>query len=203
MFCPKSSRCPLLGRLMWHLGSGPLGFADGFESSFACRPRAAKVPKYIHEKHFVPVPEASLPEYHSVPVKLTDPGQAGWRFLWINLRVVILSSKHTVIDHIHHRSRFMSLLGLVMRPLLRMKGHHSALADAASDQCEEQGRTRRSKLQPWCETDSFGNSVLSDSHPLQLAFGSGDLQDEEPRWRLLAEQLARRGQCDFDAENAR
>ena len=37
-----------------------------------------QVPKYVHEKHYVPVPEPSPPTYHTVPVpvKVTDPGQA-------------------------------------------------------------------------------------------------------------------------------
>ena len=35
------------------------------------------MPKYIHQKHFVPVPEPTPPQYHSVPVpvKVTDPGK--------------------------------------------------------------------------------------------------------------------------------
>lgn len=35
------------------------------------------VPKYIHEKHYVPVPEPSAPKYHSVPVPVPvkEPGE--------------------------------------------------------------------------------------------------------------------------------
>eukprot|EP00913_Durusdinium_trenchii_P026490 g24856.t1 len=35
------------------------------------------VPKYVHQKHYVPVPEPSPPQYHNVPVpvKVTDPGK--------------------------------------------------------------------------------------------------------------------------------
>eukprot|EP00913_Durusdinium_trenchii_P001160 g1067.t1 len=35
------------------------------------------VPKYVHQKHYVPVPEPSPPQYHSVPVPVpvTDPGK--------------------------------------------------------------------------------------------------------------------------------
>ena len=37
-----------------------------------------EVPKYIHEKHYVPVPEPSPPKYHSVPVPVPvhEPGKA-------------------------------------------------------------------------------------------------------------------------------
>ena len=36
-----------------------------------------EVPKYVHQKHYVPVPEPSPPQYHNipVPVKVKDPGQ--------------------------------------------------------------------------------------------------------------------------------
>eukprot|EP00913_Durusdinium_trenchii_P026007 g24401.t1 len=32
------------------------------------KPVTVKVPKYVHQKHYVPVPEPSPPQYHSVPV---------------------------------------------------------------------------------------------------------------------------------------
>lgn len=39
---------------------------------------AIEVPKYVHQKHYVPVKEPSPPQYHSVPVPVPvkDPGQA-------------------------------------------------------------------------------------------------------------------------------
>eukprot|EP00438_Fugacium_kawagutii_P009465 Skav202076 [mRNA] locus=scaffold1138:796839:799898:- [translate_table: standard] len=39
----------------------------------------SEVPKYVHEKHYVPVPEPSPPTYHNVPVPVPvqEPGKAG------------------------------------------------------------------------------------------------------------------------------
>lgn len=40
---------------------------------------SSQVPKYVHEKHYVPVPEPSPPTYHNVPVPVPvkEPGKAG------------------------------------------------------------------------------------------------------------------------------
>ena len=39
----------------------------------------------MHQKHYVPVPEPSPPQYHSVPVpvKVTDPGKVREMLLFI------------------------------------------------------------------------------------------------------------------------
>ena len=61
----RSSRCLLPGLPMW---------PPGLDEQLRC---AKEVPKYIHQKHFVPVPEPTPPQYHNVPVpvKVTDPGK--------------------------------------------------------------------------------------------------------------------------------
>ena len=40
---------------------------------------SSEVPKYIHKKRYVPVPEPSPPTYHKipVPVPVKEPGKAG------------------------------------------------------------------------------------------------------------------------------
>ena len=43
-----------------------------------CR-HVVEVPKYVHEKHYVPEPVPSPPKYHQVPVAVPvkEPGKAG------------------------------------------------------------------------------------------------------------------------------
>jgi len=66
------------------------------------------VPKYVHQKHYVPVPEPSPPQYHNVPVpvKVTDPGKV------INVPVplpsqtivknkVLYKTRHVQVQHIY------------------------------------------------------------------------------------------------------
>eukprot|EP00913_Durusdinium_trenchii_P003918 g3627.t1 len=66
------------------------------------------VPKYVHQKHYVPVKEPSPPQYHSVPVPVPvkDPGQV------IKVPVplppqtvvhnkVIYKTRHVKVQHIY------------------------------------------------------------------------------------------------------
>ncbi|CAK9111869.1 Uncharacterized protein SCF082_LOCUS51890, partial [Durusdinium trenchii] len=66
------------------------------------------VPKYVHQKHYVPVPEPSPPQYHSVPVpvKVTDPGKIikvpePMPPQTIVKNKVIYKTKHVQVQHIY------------------------------------------------------------------------------------------------------
>ena len=53
----------------------------------------------MHQKHYVPVPEPSPPQYHSVPVpvKVTDPGKVREKFFFI------VSMRLYIVLYIHKR----------------------------------------------------------------------------------------------------
>lgn len=66
-----------------HGGSQPNAASDHLPPpGHGSPPLLHEVPKYVHEKHYVPVPEPSPPTYHKVPVPVPvkEPGKA--RMVW-------------------------------------------------------------------------------------------------------------------------
>ncbi|CAK9074279.1 Uncharacterized protein SCF082_LOCUS36193 [Durusdinium trenchii] len=67
------------------------------------------VPKYVHQKHYVPVPEASPPTYHSVPVPVPvrEPGHvipvpAPLPSQTVVRNKVIYKTRHVKMGHVGH-----------------------------------------------------------------------------------------------------
>ena len=117
---------------------------------------AAEVPKYIHQKHYVPVPEPSPPTYHKVPVPVPvkEPGKAkefnfcGWLYnisyisdiFWLASSYDVFSFRMILAD--------LFQLGRTRQNHRVSPGDQGAGASATSHHCQEQGMASENRKGP-------------------------------------------------------